>query len=268
MDLSIAQKRLQQLKATTSKQSNLWKPSAGKTIIRIVPYKYNSKNPFIELYFHFELVPKRSVLSPSSFGEKDPIVLFAEKLKRTGNKDDWRMARKLEPKMRVFAPIIVRGEEKSGVRFWGFGKKVYEQLLGIVKDEDFGPNIEDVDAGHDITVEFTTAEEAGKDYPETFVRPKPAKTPLTSDPSLREKLLNEQKEITEVYTKPTYEELEEMLEKYMNPEGDGGVEVAPAPTGDDEDESSDALAPKPKVDVEEKERQFDEIFSRAKKSAK
>ena len=36
------------------------------------------------------------------------------------------MARKLESKMRTFAPIIVRGEETQGVKFWGFGKTVYQ----------------------------------------------------------------------------------------------------------------------------------------------
>ncbi len=40
--------------------------------------------------------------------------------------------------MRVFAPVIVRGEEDKGVRMWEFGKEIYMQLLGIADDEDYG----------------------------------------------------------------------------------------------------------------------------------
>ncbi len=32
-------------------------------------------------------------------------------------------------KMRVFAPVIVRGEEEQGTRLWEFGKEIYQQFL-------------------------------------------------------------------------------------------------------------------------------------------
>ena len=51
---------------------------------------------------------------------------------------NWQLAKKLDPKMRVFAPVIVRGEEDKGVRPWEFGKEIYMQLLGIAEDEDYG----------------------------------------------------------------------------------------------------------------------------------
>ena len=57
-----------------------------------------------------------------SFGHPDPIVEFAEKLTRSGDKDDYRMGRSLMPKMRTLT-VIVRGEEAEGVRFWGLVKK-------------------------------------------------------------------------------------------------------------------------------------------------
>jgi len=40
--------------------------------------------------------------------------------------------------MRTFAPVIVRGEESQGVKFWGFGKTVYQELLSIIADPDYG----------------------------------------------------------------------------------------------------------------------------------
>ena len=35
----------------------------------------------------------------------------------------------MEPKMRTYVPILVRGAESEGVKFWGFGKQVYTELF-------------------------------------------------------------------------------------------------------------------------------------------
>ena len=109
MDINAIKARLSQLQESNTRVSNLWKPSAGKTQIRIVPYKFNKENPFIELYFHYQ-IGKKNYLSPISFGRPDPIEEFSKKLKANGNRDDYAMGRKLEAKMRTFAPIVVRGQ--------------------------------------------------------------------------------------------------------------------------------------------------------------
>ena len=184
MDLNAIKNRLSQLQTTNTRTSNLWKPSPGTQIVRIVPYKFNQDNPFIELYFHYDLGGK-NYLSPISFGRPDPIEEFAQKLKSTGSKDDYRLGRKIEAKMRTFAPVIVRGEEKEGVRFWGFGKTVYQELLSIIADPDYG-DITDTTNGRDVAVEFKTAEETGKSFPATSIRVKPNQTPITEDASILE----------------------------------------------------------------------------------
>ena len=89
------------------------------------------------MYFHYDIA-KRSMLSPITFGNADPVVEFAEKLKKTGDKDDWLMGRKIEPKMRTYVPVVVRGKESEGVKFWGFGKTIYTELLSIISDPDYG----------------------------------------------------------------------------------------------------------------------------------
>jgi hypothetical protein len=137
MDLNAIKNRLSQLQKTNNRTSNLWKPSPGTQVVRIVPYKFNADNPFIELYFHYDLGGK-NYLSPISFGRPDPIEEFAQKLKSTGSKDDYRLGRKIEAKMRTFAPVMVRSEETQGVKFWGFGKTVYQELLSLIADPDYG----------------------------------------------------------------------------------------------------------------------------------
>ena len=214
MDLNAIKNRLSQLQTTNTRTSNLWKPQPGLQLVRIVPYQHNKDNPFIELYFHYDLGGK-NYLSPVSFGRPDPIEEFAQKLKSTGSKDDYRLGKKVEAKMRTFAPVVVRGEETQGVRFWGFGKTVYQELLSIIADPDYG-DITDSVSGRDIAVEFKTAEETGKSFPSTSIRVKPNQTPITEDASVLESLKESQKNITEIYQEKSYEELTQALNEYLN----------------------------------------------------
>ena len=214
MDLNAIKNRLNQLQTTNNRTSNLWKPQPGNQIVRIVPYKFNKDNPFIELYFHYDLGGK-NYLSPMSFGRPDPIEEFAQKLKGTGSKDDYRLGRKVEAKMRTYAPVIVRGEENQGGKFWGFGKTVYQELLSIIADPDYG-DITDAVNGRDIAVQFKTAEETGKSFPSTSIRVKPNQTPITEDASLLESLTENQKNITEIYQEQSYEDLTQALNDYLN----------------------------------------------------
>ena len=230
MDLNAIKKRLNQLQTSNTRTSNLWKPSPGTQVVRIVPYKFNQSNPFIELYFHYDLGGK-NYLSPISFGRPDPIEEFAQKLKSTGSKDDYRLGRKVEAKMRTFAPVVVRGEDNEGVRFWGFGKTVYQELLSIIADPDYG-DITDPVSGRDVAVEFKTAEETGKSFPSTSIRVKPNQTPITEDASVLESIKETQKNITEIYQERSYDELTQALNDYLN--GDSSSESSKEETKKEE----------------------------------
>ena len=214
MDLDAIKSRLNQLQNT---QTNaFWKPQPGKSQVRIVPYKHDKANPFSELFFHYSLVPNKTVVSPLSFGRPDPVQQFADKLKSTGNKDEWIQGKRIEPKMRTFVPVVVRGEENEGVKFWGFGKTVYQELLGIIADPDYG-DISDATAGRDITVERQTPAEAGNQYGKTTIRVKPNVTSLSDNSDLLTKLLDEQPNINELYNEPTFDELKGHLSNFLNP---------------------------------------------------
>ena len=217
MDLNAIKKRFNQLQTTNNRTSSLWKPQPGKTQIRIVPYAFNKDNPFIELFFHYNL-NNRSYLSPISFGRPDPIEEFAQKLKGSGSKEDYQLSRKLEAKMRTFAPVIVRGEEKQGVKFWGFGKTVYQELLSIIADPDYG-DITDPVNGRDVVVEFISAEETGASYPKTNIRVKPNQTPISDEPEVIE-LVKTQQDIKEIYQELSYDDLTDVLNEWLNPSED------------------------------------------------
>jgi len=248
LNLDAIKAKLNQLNKTDDKKNNVWKPEAGKTRVRIVPYVHRKDNPFLELYFHYD-ISKKSMLSPITFGNADPIVEFADKLKKTGDKEDWLMGRKIEPKMRTYVPVIIRGKESEGVKFWGFGKTIYTELLSIISDADYG-DITDLMNGRDIDVEFTPAEAAGA-YPKTAIRVKPNTQPATEDKEIAQKIMN-QPEITDLFPEPSYDELEKALAEWMNPE------IADSDVSADEEE---AQAPAPNAAAKAAPGKVDDVAS-------
>ena len=230
MDIDAIKSKLATLQSTSNTKDNFWKPEPGKQVVRIVPYKHNKDNPFIELFFHYNLGNNKTYLSPMSFGRPDPVQEFADKLKSTGNKDEWIQGKRLEPKMRTFAPVVVRGKESEGVKFWGFGKTVYQELLGVIADPDYG-DITDATNGRDIGIERQTPAEAGNQYGKTTVRVKPNQTAMTDDSNLMESLLTNQSDLTELYTEPSYDDLKEALQNYLNPSDDDTTETTTTSNG-------------------------------------
>jgi len=230
IDLNKIKAKLNNLSQTNNRKNYQWKPQPGKQQVRIVPYKHQPDNPFIELYFHYG-INNRTYLSPKSFGRPDPIVEFAEKLTRSGDKDDYRMGRSLMPKMRTFVPVLVRGEEAEGVRFWGFGKEVYQELLSVIADPDYG-DITDSTQGRDITIEFLSAEEAGRSFPKTNIRVKPNTSPISENKNIVDGVANNQAEITEIYQELGYDELKDALEKWVS--GESEEDAPPAESVDSE----------------------------------
>ena len=262
MDINAIKSKLSQLQSTTSTKENFWKPEPGTQVVRIVPYKHNKDNPFIELFFHYNLGNNKTYLSPLSFGRPDPVAEFADKLKSTGNKDEWIQGKRLEPKMRTFAPVIVRGKESEGVKFWGFGKTVYQELLSVIADPDYG-DITDITNGRDIGIERQTPAEAGNQYGKTTIRVKPNQSPLVDDSGQLESLLENQSNLTELYTEPSYDDLKEVLQNYLNPSDDAsetttttsnGVAASTTPT-------SNAGTTSDTKKTENVEDAFDQLFN-------
>ena len=249
MDLSLLKQKLDglQQKSNSSGQKTdyttiFWRPTVGKQQVRIVPSAYNSSNPFKELKFYYGITNK-VMISPLNFGEKDPIYLFAQKLREEYNKENYILAKKLDAKTRIFAPVIVRGEEDKGVRFWEFGKMVYQELLGVMMDEDYG-DITDIAQGRDVTVEVIPAAETGKMYDTTTVRVKPVQTPLSDSAETIESFLENQKNVVELFNKYSFDEMKESLQKYLAPS--------------EEQETVEATTPaKEKVDLDSK---IDDLF--------
>lgn len=238
LDLAGLRAKLNELSNKTKVSDILWKPQEGTNTIRIVPLKGHPENPFIEAHFHY--LGGKTYLSPLTFGDPDPIEEFAQSLRGEGglSKEEWAQTKKFVPKLRTFVPVIVRTKESEGVRFWGFGKTTYQELLSYIADPEYG-DITDPILGRDIKVEFTPAEKSPTTFPQTAIKISPKQTALSADKDLIKKLVEIQPDIFDVYKKLSYDELKAVLDKFLSPTAAPAIaevipgvdnwDVAPAP---------------------------------------
>lgn len=247
MDLNAIKSRLNTLNKQSNSQNKekkdytliYWKPKQeGKYQIRFVPSQHKVTNdPFHEVMMHYG-VGKFPIMALTNWGEDDPIVDFTTKLRKTSDPDNWRLAKKLSPKMRVFAPVIVRGEEDKGVRLFEFSKTLYMELLSIADDEDYG-DFTDVAAGFDFVVNATKV----VDRPgfSLSLRPKPKQTPLNEDAKVAKEWLTNQPSLLEERFKYTYDKLKEELQKFISEEEDENEDsiTSEPPVSFDNDSKSD-----------------------------
>lgn len=271
MDLDVIKKRLESLnkQSTNSGGGNnknlFFKPSVGKQLIRVVPSKYNKSNPFTEMMFYYGIGSKRVMASPQNWGEKDPIMEFAKQLRQTNDKENWRLAKKLDAKVRVFAPIIVRGEESEGVKLWQFGKEVYQEFLNMAADEEIG-DFTDIVEGRDIKLTTVGPEVTGTPYNKTSIGPSLKTTELADGEDLVKELLENQADPMKVFKPLTYEEMKASLQEWLSPEGEeeeDSISSEPAVSFDNDEKaepkSNYSLSTKPLK--KSKADQFDDLFS-------
>jgi hypothetical protein len=242
-----------------------WKPKLGKQVVRVVPRKSNKDYPFVEVPFHQYNVFKKSVYCLEAFGEKDPVMQLVKELYNENTEDSKELAKKIRPRTKYFAQVVVRDEEEAGTRIWEFNKTTYEKLLTIMADDDYG-DVSDISSGTDLTVEgYNDSVQIGKktvNYIAVNITPKRKTAPLSEDAEEARGFLENQKDILEIYKKYTYDEIKSMLKNYLDPkeesEDEKEEEDEPAVKAEVKKEApvepapAKALKPKPKPKAETK----------------
>ena len=219
LDIAALRAKLNTFQGQTKRTSAFWRPTEGRSQVRIVPLSDCPENPFIELYFHY--LGGRSHLSPISRGNRDPIAEFAENLRAEGSRDAYQQARAFMPKLRTFVPVVVRGEEDKGVRFYSFGKTVYQALLSYIADPDYG-DITHIETGRDIVVDYTPQEKSDTNFAKTNILVKPNQTPLSEDSELVERWTTNQPQADKLFKEPSFDELSDVLKRYLDPNSADG----------------------------------------------
>ncbi len=271
MDLNLIKKKLDNLnqskKSSGGGKNLFWKPSVGKQVVRVVPNKYNKSIPFTEMFFYYG-IGERVMASPQNWKEKDPIREFTKQLRSSNDKENWRLAKKLDAKTRIFAPIIVRGEESEGVKLWQFGKEVYQEFLNMAADEEIG-DYTDIAQGRDIKLTTVGPEVTGTPYNKTSIGPSLKTSPISSDENVIKDILENQPDPMKIFKRYTFDEVKASLQSWLTPEDEekeGEIISEPAVEFDGESKggnySLDTSAKKSKSE------QFDDLFDDKKDSKK
>ena len=227
------------VKKNTSNQNSktkelIWKPEEGENLIRMVPNQYQEETPFIKLSFHYQFTAnvnneERNVtyISPINFDKPDPIVELSERLKASRDNKLWGKGKSLEPKARTYVPIIVRGKEDEGVKYWGFGVQIFDQLVTAMDELDSaGETITDLLNGYDIKVDFIPAEKSskvspdGRKFPETSIVVKRKSSPVISKDhpkakEILELITTKQPKLIDAWECPSYDTLAKSLEVFL-----------------------------------------------------
>jgi len=214
VNLDAIRRRMAELNGTKKTSSvQLWKPSLGEYKIRCLPWKNAPEGqPFVERWFYY-IGNNAGLLAPKQFGKPDPIDDLIRKLYSSGKPDDRTLAKKLQPKMRAYTPVIVRGQEDKGVMVWSFGKIVYQRLLGFFVDEDYG-DILDPQEGFDLKVTFT--QQPGKQFQDTTVDCKGRSSKLHDDSKQAQMWLESVPSLDDMYRLKSKEEIETILNNWLN----------------------------------------------------
>jgi len=218
VDFDAIRRKLSQLSGQNKSKESFWRPEQDvEYSVRIIPFKDNEGQPFKERKFYYGIGKNRGLLAPSQFGEADPFQELINKLREEGSKESYELMKKLFPKMRAYAPVIVRGEEDKGPRLWSFGKMVYQQLLNIMLDEDYG-DITDPIEGRDVKVKVTKA--PGAQWAKTEVLPRGKQTILSDDENQVTQWVDDIPNLDDIYTLKSYDELEKIINDWLA--GDDG----------------------------------------------
>ena len=206
--------RMTSLKNKGNGSNKFWRPPEGESVVRIVPTA--DGDPFKDYWFHYNVGDNPGFLSPKrNFGDDCPLDSFVRQLWQEGTEESKRMAKKLSARQRFFAPVLVRGEEDQGVRVWGFGKQVYESLLNLVLNPDYG-DVTDPESGTDLVIGY--GKPAGASFPVTNLTPRRRSSPLCSEgPEQCHEILEKVPDFDEVFnsSRKTFEEVQAMLDEFL-----------------------------------------------------
>ena len=217
IDLKMMRAKLNKL-SSGGKDSKFWRPQDGEQVIRIVPTP--DGDPFKEYWFHYNLGKNAGFLSPKrNFGEADPLDDFVRQLWNEGTDDSVKMAKNLGARQRFFSPVIVRGEENKGIRIWGYGKTVYEQLLNLVLNPEYG-DITDPQEGTDLTMVY--GKPAGASFPQTRLTPSRKASAVCPDLTSEQcaELLETIPDIDGLFDRKTPQDVQVMLDEYLASDDD------------------------------------------------
>lgn len=163
LDIDALKKKLAETKEKTSRSGggggdfSFWSPSDGRNVIRMLPPK-DGGDFYAETMVHYNLGPKKdkSAVCRKAAGEKHCPVCDLVDAYFKGDEDDKKYARRIKARGKYYFNVIDRSVEEDDENFgkvlvYGSGVTIFEEVLGIICDPDYG-DITDAKAGYDLII--------------------------------------------------------------------------------------------------------------------
>jgi len=167
-------------KSTTEKAKITWaKLGIGTYDVRFVGLLDGSGNPlaqpFYEVsYYDNKELSERRFVAPSQFGMEDPIKEAAMELAKDKSREAWLVRKKLTPRERYYAAIIIRGEEEKGLQVWELSPKLCKDIYGILVHPDYADeDMFSADNGYDFTVTVSATDKTFNNFPVKEIKLQP-----------------------------------------------------------------------------------------------
>lgn len=231
-----------------------------KVTVRLVPFKEGNDLglavvdgcPIMELKQYYELQDYfpgkiKNIWSPSSFGEKDPILEYYYELRsqladegKLDNEDVKQFLKPIEPKSRYFSFVLVETDAGNELKLWSYPYGTFKNLMEMLSDPDEYGDILDPENGHSLNLKR-------EENNSTSISIKPKPTPLTDN------------DIELIMNQPSLEgyfkyESEEVLANILNSYLETDVE------GEDESEEESQDFPTDEVEEESDDSQDEELI--------
>lgn len=179
VDLSAAREQANEV--SQGDGGEFLKLAVGKNVVRFLPPVAPSKTCFVIVHEHYIDVPGAKgpmVSACPRMMAKQPCVVCSRvaELNASGNPADRDAAYRMRAQKRIYSNVIDRRRPEMGPVILGYGKSIFDQLMGILEDPDAGGDFTNpTEAGCDVVIERVGQ---GKDDTKYTVRCSRKNSPL------------------------------------------------------------------------------------------
>ncbi len=226
--MSINKERIRaKLAALQGGNNSYWNPPKnGQATIRAFAVP-DGEDEFLELYFHFGVAEKASVYclrknrDESGREGKCPICEQADEW-YNGDEDEKALSKNIYSKPRFYIPVIDRADKSPQPKWWGFSKTVYGKMLHWLAEDADRENFLDPDEGLDLIVIATQTGKSinGRPVSDIDVNTRLKSTPICAKKD-QESLFKALKPASELFPRPSLQEVQGKLESYLRNLGEG-----------------------------------------------
>jgi len=206
--------------------TEILKTTPGNTYtVRLLTFAADPSKTFFHYYNHgwvsFSTGQYVQALSPSTFGERDPIAEERFRVLRTGTEDEKEKMSAIRRTEKFLVNVYViddptNSDNNGKVKILRYGKQLHKIIMEAIEGEDaeeFGPRIFDLGSNG---VNFKIKVENQGEYP-TYVSSRfTSAGKLALDEDQQKKIYDNAFDLTKVFTLKSYDDLKAMLDEHYH----------------------------------------------------